>query len=143
MKKFGIILAVFIFLGVLNAHAWESHNATVIMNDGKQVEVTIISFSDSEPIVKIKKRPVSLDEIDRIELIGELKQFIKTDGTVYSLQKAYVCLTENPEKKHKVTLRDFDQWLKESTNLDVNESGQTISQIVFHNNENTAAVSSQ
>ena len=119
MKHLMKITTIFILLGALNLYAGENYKATVIMEDGEKYEVTIKDSPDAVPIVKIKKRPVPFSEIDSIELIGKSKTYIRSTGQTYSQQQVRVYLINN--KKYRITLENFDRWLKESTSQDWNK----------------------
>jgi len=95
MKSLMKIVSAFVFLGVLNAYAGENYDATVVMSNGKEYEVTFNSSTDqnTEPIIKIKGRLIPFDEINSIEPLGEEKLYIKPNGTICSKQEVRVHLT--------------------------------------------------
>lgn len=130
MKSIICIVFAMIFLSVITAYTVENPTVTIMTNDGSNYTVTIKNFQEINTQLRVGGKMIPFDQINSIKPVEAVKTFIKSDGTEYTEQRVQVILTN--DKKYSFTVKNFDKWLRESTNPEWDKKDQIISRILLN-----------
>lgn len=134
------LLTALLIITASTMYAAESFNATYTTTDGKEYEVSITNSPEFTKTVKnqFKAQP---EEIASIQLLGEAKPIMQSNGQLYFKQQAQVQLRN--ERTYKVTLKNFSQWMNEVASPKLTAKNQTLSKVDFNHSMDAKTLSAR